>query len=67
VERPTITDKDRADAKACLNCPICKRARKKQRGIAYRFVKTVESGRCPKCAAYERVYGRKAYERLTRA
>ncbi|MFC1489987.1 hypothetical protein ACFL6K_02130 [Candidatus Latescibacterota bacterium] len=57
-----ITEKDRANAQTCVDCPVCKRARKKQKGFFYWFVKNVESGFCPKCAAYERVYGRKAHE-----
>ena len=49
-------------AQFCVNCPVCSRARKKQRGLAYWFVKTIEDGLCPYCAAYERVYGKKAHE-----
>lgn len=59
-----ITDKDREKAKICLQCPVCSHAREKQRGLAYWFVKTVEGGLCPNCKAYEKVYGRKAYEPL---
>ena len=58
----TITAKDRRMALQCLRCPVCSRARKKQRGLAYWFVKNIEGGICPYCAAYERVYGRKAHE-----
>lgn len=57
-----ITNRDREKAQACLQCPVCSHAREKQRGLAYWFVKTVEGGLCPNCKAYERVYGRKAYE-----
>ena len=57
-----ITDKDREKAKQCLGCPICKRAREKQRGLAFWFVKKIESGICPACKAYEKVYHRKAHE-----
>jgi hypothetical protein len=49
-------------AKQCLTCPVCSRARKKQRGVAFFIVKHVEEGLCPFCKAYERVYGRKAHE-----
>lgn len=59
-----ITDKDRERAKGCLNCPVCTRARKKQKGLAYWFVKVVERGLCPQCRAYEKVYGKKAHEPL---
>jgi hypothetical protein len=57
-----ITDKDRQMAQKCVECPVCKRARKNQRGILFWFVKTIEEGKCPYCSAYERVYGKKAHE-----
>ena len=57
-----ITEEDRRNAAICLACPVCRRARRKQRGLAYLFVKYVERGLCPKCAAYEKVYGRKAHD-----
>ena len=57
-----ITDRDRTNAQTCLDCPVCRRARKKQRGLAYWFVRNVEGGLCPKCRAYEKVHGRKAHE-----
>ena len=58
----TITDKDRAMAQKCMECFACKRARKKQKGFAFWFVKLIEGSICPYCKAYERVYGRKAHE-----
>ena len=58
----TITDKDRALAERCINCPVCKHARKTQKGLAFWFVKTIEGDLCPACQAYERVYGQKAHE-----
>ena len=58
----TITDKDRAKAQKCMECFACKRARKKQKGLAFWFVKHIEGSICPYCKAYERVYGRKAHE-----
>ncbi len=58
----TITEKDRKKAQGCLECPLCRRARKKQKGIAFFFVKFLEGGICPNCRAYEKVYGRKAHE-----
>jgi len=61
----TITDKDRTMARQCLECKLCSHARKKQRGIAYWFVKRIEGGICPFCKAYEKVYGRKAHEPLS--
>jgi uncharacterized protein CbrC (UPF0167 family) len=60
----SITEKDRKMAKHCVTCPVCKRARKKQSGLVYWFVKTIENGLCPYCQAYERVYGKKAHESL---
>ena len=57
-----ITDRDRKLAEMCVHCTVCRRARKAQRGFSFWFVKTVESGLCPFCKAYERVYGRKAHE-----
>jgi hypothetical protein len=58
----TVADKDKEMAQRCVDCPVCGRARKKQRGIAYWFVKNIENGVYPYCAAYERVYGKKAHE-----
>jgi hypothetical protein len=57
-----ITEKDRAKAQHCVECPVCKRARRKQKGFAYWFVRIIEGGACPYCTAYEKVYGRKAHE-----
>jgi hypothetical protein len=51
-------------AQKCLTCPVCKTARKKQSGIAFWFVKSIEGSLCPNCKAYERVYGKKAHEPL---
>ena len=63
TDRP-ITDKDRARAQQCVTCPVCKRARRKQGGLLYHLVRLVEGKVCPYCRAYERVYGRKAHERV---
>ncbi|MEA3223198.1 MAG: hypothetical protein U9P49_08555 [Thermodesulfobacteriota bacterium] len=57
-----ITERDRRMARICVNCPVCKRARDRQEGAAYWFVKNIEDGFCPFCKAYERVYGKKAHE-----
>jgi uncharacterized protein CbrC (UPF0167 family) len=59
-----ITDTDRKLAKFCISCPVCRHARKKQEGTAFWFVKKIEGDLCPFCKAYERVYGRKAYQPL---
>ncbi|MBN1765350.1 MAG: hypothetical protein JW860_08850 [Sedimentisphaerales bacterium] len=59
-----ITEKDKQRAQRCLTCPVCKRARQKQKGAAFWFIKFIESGLCPYCKAYEKVYGRKAHESI---
>lgn len=58
-----ITDQDRQMAQRCVECPVCRHARAKQRGILFWFVKKIEGGVCPNCKAYEKVYGRKAHEK----
>jgi len=58
----TVTKLDRALANVCVNCPLCRRARKKQAGAAFWMVRKIESKVCPFCRAYERVHGRKAHE-----
>jgi hypothetical protein len=55
-------EKDRELAKTCLSCPVCKRARRRQRGLCFWLVRRLEHRLCPACRAYERVYGRKAHE-----
>ena len=62
MNNTTITGKDKVKAQVCDVCLICKRARKKQKGLAYWFVKKVEGNICSFCIAYEKVYGRKAHE-----
>ena len=62
TERNDITEEDIKKAEECLECLLCSRARKKQKGITYWFVKNVEVKICPYCKAYEKVYVRKAYE-----
>jgi hypothetical protein len=62
MQNEGITEKDRRKAKQCLECPLCKRAREKQKGLIFWFVKKLESGLCPACKAYEKVYERKAHE-----
>jgi hypothetical protein len=59
-----ITAKDKKMAQQCIECPVCSHARRKQRGLAYWLVRNVEGGLCPFCAAYERVYGKKAHEAI---
>lgn len=62
MSNQTITERDRELAQKCVECPVCRRARRDQRGIVFWFVKTLEGGICPACKAYEKVYGRKAHE-----
>jgi len=62
VSSETITEKDRKRAQQCLECSVCNSARKKQKGLAFWFVKVIEGSICPYCKAYEKVYGRKAHE-----
>jgi hypothetical protein len=61
MKSKSLTNMDRAMAKVCLNCPVCRRARKNQAGAAFWLVSKVESNLCPFCRAYERVYGRKSH------
>ena len=58
----TVSEKDRQMARRCVECPVCRHARKRQRGMVFWFVKHIEVGLCPYCAAYERVYGKKAHQ-----
>ena len=62
-----ITKTDRALAFVCRACPVCRRARHKQKGLAFGFVKKMEGGLCPFCRAYKRVHGRKSYEPIPEA
>ena len=64
MRKQGFTDKDRAMAKRCRECPVCGHARKRQRGLAFWFVRGIEGSLCPYCKAYERVYGRRAHEPL---
>ncbi|SPE56742.1 conserved hypothetical protein [Verrucomicrobia bacterium] len=63
MNRQSASKWDHQLAKICLNCLVCRQARRKQQGIAFWMVRRVESRLCSFCRAYERVYGRKAHER----
>ncbi|MGB7749358.1 MAG: hypothetical protein WBN75_18955 [Verrucomicrobiia bacterium] len=63
VQKPSQLDKTLAGF--CVKCLVCRRARRRQRGTAFWLVKKIEASLCPFCRAYERVYGRKAHERIT--
>ena len=60
----SITEKERAKAQKCIECPLCRRARQKQKGLANWFVRKIEGGLCPYCRAYKKVYGREAHEAI---
>ena len=62
MNEPTITEKDRQMAQKCVDCPVCRKALRDQKGFAFWFVQKIEGGLCPYCRAYEKVYGRKAHE-----
>jgi hypothetical protein len=56
-----ITERTRALAQRSVNCVVCQRARRQQRGLGFWLVRTFE-GLCPFCRAYAKVYGRKSHE-----
>jgi len=59
-----VTEKDKKMAEFCRSgCPVCQQARKHQHGFFFWFVKKVGNRGCPYCRAYEKVYGKKAYEK----
>lgn len=58
-----ITPLERSMARICELCPLCRHARRSQKGIAFTVAKHVETAICPFCRAYERVHGRKAHEK----
>jgi len=62
MDHAGVTEKDRVMAQRCVECPVCSKARKNQKGFAFWFVKKIEGNFCPYCRAYERVYGKKAHE-----
>ena len=49
-------------ARICEWCPVCRRARARQNGLAFGFVRTVEGKLCPFCKAYEKIHSCKAHE-----
>ncbi len=57
-----VTERDRRMAQVCVNCVVCKKARKDQHGPVFWLVKNVDEKVCPFCHAYEKVYGRKAHQ-----
>jgi hypothetical protein len=62
MSKTNITSLDRALARVCESCPVCRMARNDQNGLANKFVRGIEVNICPFCRAYERVNGRKAHE-----
>jgi len=55
-------EKDKKKARYCLNCPLCRYARKRQKGVLFGLVKKIAEKFCPFCIAYEKINGRKAHE-----
>jgi hypothetical protein len=62
MDKNTVTRLDSLLATICEGCPVCIHARKKQHGIAFQLVSSVEERVCPFCRSYEKVHGRKAHE-----
>jgi len=62
MDKENVTEKDREMAQVCLNCYFGKIARQEQQGLVYSCVKNFSGKFCPFGQAYEKVYGRKAYE-----
>jgi len=64
MEEDLLTERERKMAEFCRDsCPVCRRARRKQKGLSFWFVTRTEEGICPCCQAHEKVYGKKAHER----
>ena len=59
---PRSSPSDQALAKVCLKCPVCRRARARQRGAAFLLAQKIEGRVCPFCRAYARGSGRRAHE-----
>jgi len=58
----TAPDDLKEKARKCLECPLCRRAREKQKGIAYLLVKYIDRKICPYGRALEKFTGQPAYE-----
>jgi hypothetical protein len=63
-EEAAITEQDRRNALVCIDCRMCRYARRKQKGILFWFVKVLEGGLCPKCKAFAKVTGRQPHDPL---
>jgi hypothetical protein len=51
------------NARFCKDsCPMCIKGREKGKGFFYKLLK-IEAKFCPKCKAYEKVYGVPAWEK----
>jgi hypothetical protein len=60
-------EKTLKDAEFCKSkCPMCVKGRDKGKGFFYQLLK-IEAKVCPKCKAYQKVYGVKAWENPTSA
>jgi len=62
-----LNSMDRLLASICVQCPVCRQARRHPAGVANRFVRQVEARLCPFCRAYARVYGRQPHETVDKA
>lgn len=63
MDKADMTPLDRYLAGICELCPVCRQARRSQKGFAFDVVKKIETSFCPFCRAYERVHGKKAHEK----
>ena len=61
---PAVSEEDKRMAQKCVECPLCNYARRKQRGIVFRLLLSLENSLCPYGAAYSKVYSRKPHEPL---
>ncbi|OQW95309.1 MAG: hypothetical protein BWK77_07710 [Verrucomicrobia bacterium A1] len=64
--KANITDLDRALARICELCPVCRTARRHPEGAANAFVRRIEGRVCPFCRAYARVHGRPSHAPVPR-
>lgn len=59
MDHPEITQWDRALARVCVWCPVCRHARSNPESWCARVVRTVEDRMCPFCRARARIEARK--------
>lgn len=67
VEAGQFDEKTLKGAEFCKSgCPMCVKGREKGRGFLFQLLK-LEAKVCPKCKAYEKVYGVRAWEKPSSA